>query len=409
MNELLRLALRSLLRNRRRSIITLGAVALGVAVVIFAHGFGDGLKQMLIMTQIDNRLGAIQIHKKGYLDAREAAPLELDLDDPAAIIAKVKAVPGVVAVSPRIRFGAILTDGRSSSIVMGEAIDPAQELAVCPGRTADLDKETGHFISAETLRGGILGRQLALAFGAKPGSSLTLSASGREGAVNALDLDVTGVTRGASSIFESKRSLVVPLAYAQGLLQMDGRVTELAVRVDDLERVPEVAAALGQILGPDLEVSTWQEVMPYLRDMVNRLGIILNGVSAVLFFIVIFGVVNTMLMNVYERVREIGTMLAVGVRRSQVLALFLFEAATIGLVGGAGGVVLGLTVTWLSAVRGVSLTPPGGVFQQIVHPVARLDLAAAALVVAVLGGLLAAAWPARKASLMNPVDALRTL
>jgi putative ABC transport system permease protein len=409
MRELIRLALRSLLRNRRRSAITLGAVALGVAVVIFAHGFGDGLMQMMVRNVLENRVGAIQIHKKGWLEASEAAPLKLDLEDPEALIARVRAVPGVSAVTPRLRFGAIVSDGRQSSIVIGEGVDPERELTVCPHRAADVDEAKGSFVSSAMPRGGVLGQELARAFDAKRGDSLTLSASGREGGVNALDLEVAGVTRGASSLFESKRSVVVPIAYAQELLQMTGRVTELAVRVDDLDRIPEVAAALQQALGPDVEVSTWDEVVPFLMEAVGRLKIVLTGVSAVLFFIVIFGVINTMLMNVYERVREIGTMLAVGVRRSQVLALFLFEAAAIGLVGGVIGAALGLALTALSAIDGMSLTPPGGVFPQIIYPVARLDIAALALVVAVLGAIVAAAWPARRASLMNPVEALRTL
>lgn len=409
MNELLRLALRSLLRNRRRSGVTLGAVALGVAIVIFGHGFGEGFTRMMIKNQIENRHGAIQIHRKGYLDASEAAPLDLDLPDAEALMAKARAVPGVVAVSPRIRFAAMIGDGKTSSIVMGEGIDPERELEVCPGRKLDVDPATGSYVTKDIVNGGVLGHELARAFHATPGDTLTLSGSGREGGVNALDLQVAGVSRGAASVFESKRSVVVPLEYTQNLLQMQGRVTEIAVRVADLESIPEVAAALRVALGPEVEVSTWDEVLPYLKDMLDRLAVILRGVSAVLFFIVIFGVINTMLMNVYERVREIGTMLAVGVTRRQVLALFFFEAGVIGLTGGLLGAALGLGLSVVTAIQGWSLTSPGGVYPQVVHPVARLDLAALTLVAAVVGAIVAAAWPARKASLMNPVDALRTL
>jgi putative ABC transport system permease protein len=255
----------------------------------------------------------------------------------------------------------------------------------------------------------VLGKELAKAFQAKAGDSLTLSASGREGGVNALDLEVQGVTRGAASLFESKRSVVVPLAYAQELLQMQGRVTEIAVRVQSLDQIPRVAADMQKALGPAYEVSTWDEVLPFMRDAVGRLKIVLRGVSAVLFFIVIFGVINTMLMNVYERVREIGTMLAVGVRRRQVLMLFLFEAGIIGLVGGLVGIAVGMSLTLLSSRIGIPLTPPGGVFPQIIRPVPMWHIALIALLVSTWGSLVASAWPARKASLMNPVDALRTM
>jgi putative ABC transport system permease protein len=407
--SLARLAMRSLVRNRRRSFITLAAVAVGVAVVIFAHGFGEGLMRMMVRNSLENRLGAMQVHAKGYLDASEGAPLKLDIANSEELIAKARTVPGVVAVAPRIRFGALVGNGRTSSIVIAEAIDATRELEVCPGRRAEVDQREGAFISAARPRGGVVGAELARSLHVKRDDLVTLSAAGREGAQNALDLEVAGVSKGAGSFLESKRVVLVPLSYAQELLQMNGRVTELAVRVDEIERIPEIAAALQATLGPDVEVSRWDEVMPFLRDAVARLGIILRGVSAVLFFIVVFGVVNTMLMNVYERTREIGTLMAVGVRRRQILALFLFEAAAIGLVGGLLGALIGLLGTLAAGARGITITPPGALFAQVIHPVARVDLAAGAIVVALIGAVLAAAWPAYKASRMNPVEALRTL
>lgn len=408
-SSLARLALRSLVRNRRRSFITLAAVAVGVAVVIFAHGFGEGLMRMMVRNSLENRLGAMQVHARGYLDASEAAPLKLDLPNAEELIAKTRAVPGVVAVTPRIRFGALVGNGRTSSVVVAEAIDPARELTVCPGRRAEVDEKAGAFISDERPRAGVIGAELARSLNVKKSDLVTLQAAGREGAQNALDLEVGGVSKGAASLFESKRVVLVPLPYAQELLQMQGRVTELAVRVDDIGRIPAIAAELQRVLGDDVEVSPWDEVMPYLRDAVARLAIVLRGISAVLFFIVVFGVVNTMLMNVYERTREIGTLMAVGVRRRQILALFLFEAAVIGVVGGVLGAIAGLAGTFAAGVQGITITPPGALFAQVLHPVARVDLAVGAIIVAVVGAVLAAAWPAYKASRMNPVEALRTL
>lgn len=408
-STLVRLALRSLVRNRRRSAVTLGAVALGVAVVIFAHGFGEGLMRMMVRNSLENRLGAMQVHARGYLEASEAAPLKLDLANPEELIAKARAVPGVVAVTPRIRFGALVGNGRTSSIVIAEAIDPEREVTVCPARSSEVDAQAGAFVSRDKPRAGVIGAELARSLKVKRGDLVTLQAAAREGAQNALDLEVGGVSRGAASLLESKRVVLVPLSYAQELLQMEGHVTELAVRVDEIERIPEIAEALQAALGSDVEVSRWDEVMPFLRDAVGRLGIVLRGISAVLFFIVVFGVVNTMLMNVYERTREIGTLMAVGIRRRQILALFLFEAAAIGLVGSLLGAAVGIALTLAAGVQGITITPPGALFAQIIHPVARLDLAAGAVIVALVGAVLAAAWPSWKASRMNPVDALRTL
>lgn len=242
--EVLRLAVRSLRRNRRRSALTLVAVIIGVAVVTFAHGFGAGLLQSIVRTLVDGRLGALQVHAVGYLDAVEAQPLKKDfaLDD--ALLAKVKAIPGVTAVAPRLRFGALVGDGTTATIVMVDAIEPAAELAVCPGRKGEVPAQNGAFVDNAQPRGGVLGAELAIGMKTKVEATLTLQAAGKEGQLNALDLEVRGVSRGASSMMESKRAVTVPLAYGQELLAMQGRATELAIGVDDMGRVDEVKAAL---------------------------------------------------------------------------------------------------------------------------------------------------------------------
>jgi putative ABC transport system permease protein len=201
--------------------------------------------------------------------------------------------------------------------------------------------------------------------------------------------------------------MTVTLPSAQELVSMEGRVTEIAVRVQDVVDAPAVASRLREALGPDYEVRTWDEVLPFLRDAQNRLRIVLQGVSLVLFLLVVFGVVNTMLMNVYERIQEIGTMLAVGARRSQVRMLFVLEAATLGLVGGSAGAVLGFVAASALAVNGLVITPPGAAFTYIVRPVPPVDIAILALVTAVLGASLAALYPANKAAALSPVEALR--
>jgi putative ABC transport system permease protein len=408
MPTMLRLALRSLARNRRRTAFTLVAVTIGVAVVVFAHGFGEGLVRSLVLQTVALRTGAIQIHAKGYLQATEAAPLKLDMQDDAALRAKIAAVPGVVAVAPRIRFGGLAGNGKVSTMILGEGLDPGVELLVCPARANEIDAGGGSWLRADAARGGVFGAELARALGAAPGGSLTLNAASRAGAVNALDLDVVGVTHGAAFL-ESKRIVAVPLAYAQELLGMQGRVTEYAVAVRDLDDVPRISADLRAALGDAYEVSAWDEVVPFLRDAVFRVRVVLKGVTVVLFAIVALGVVNTMLMSVFERVREIGTLLAIGWRRRRVLRLFLLEAATIGALGGVAGAALGWGVTSAASVRGFVFHAPGSSFEQVIRPVPSASIALAAVVVAGLGAVLAALYPARKASRMNPVDALRSV
>ncbi len=404
---LFRLAVRSLARNRRRSLITLLAMALGVALVVVAFGIGEGMRNLLISQAVDSRSGALQVHKKGYLDEQEALPLDLTLPHDDAFVARMARVPGVRAVSGRLAFTGLVTNGEIASMVMVQGLDPAREPRVTPGRAEELQPGDGSWLSPARETGAVVGRQLAESMDRELGSLLTLTAAGPGGAMNALDLEVAGIARGGV-MFESKRSVQVPLAYAQALLGMQGQVTEYAIAVDDLGAVDVVKRRLAQELGPDYEVSSWGDVQPFLRDMANRVGLILRGVSFVLFAIVVLGVINTMLMSVYERVREIGTLLAIGLRRRQVLWLFLSEALLLGALGGLVGALLGFGVTVLLGARGITFQVPGNVYEEHLFLVPSVTVALTAFLVAVLGALLAAAWPARKASLMNPVDALRS-
>ena len=399
-----RLALRSLLRNRRRSALTLAAVLVGTAVVVFAHGFGEGLVRMLVDGAIEKRIGALQVHAKGYLEASEAAPLTLDQD--AALVDVVAAVPGVVAATPRVRFAGVLSAGRRSSMVLAEGVDPVRERAVCPERAGEVPSSTGAFVDESAPDGIVISKELASALEVEVGDALVLQASGKGGQLNALDVVVRGVTAGAG-LLESKRVITVPLSLARELTTMEGRATEIAVSVKDVERLDPIIIALRAALPETSSVSTWAEVSPFLKDATLRLRVILGGISLVLFTIVVFGVVNTMLMSVYERVREIGTMMAVGTRRRQVLALFLWEAIVIGLVGAVAGALIGLALTALAGNAGISFGAPGTDVVQIVRPVPRLDVAALALVGSAVGAVLAALYPALRASSLHPAVALR--
>ncbi len=401
------LAIRSLVRNKRRSVFTLGAITVGVAVVIFINGFGYGLSGLMVSQTINTRVGAIQVHKRGYLKANEAAPLKLDMPDSGPFLEKIRGTPGVTAVAGRIRFGGTMSDGASGTMVLGQGLDPIQEFLTCPER-GDEVRDLGTHLRADKPRGAVLGGELAQAFKAQVGGFFSLSAPGREGAVNALDMEVAGITRGAATL-ENKRIVNVPLAFAQELLQMEGRVTEYAVAVKDITRIQEVAASLKARLGDDYEVSTWDEVLPFLKDTVERLRVIMTGISITMFVIVIFGIINTILMNVYERVREIGTMMAVGMRRRQVLELFLLEGLAMGLVGGLAGTVIGYSIIRYYAAVGIAMSPAGATYKQLVFPNASPMIAVYAVSAAVLGALLSAAYPARRASQMHPSEALRTL
>ncbi len=405
MSRLPALAIRNVGRNRRRTFITALTIAFGVTMVVSVRGVMFGLQTMMISDTVEGRLGALQVHRAGYLDAIDSVPLTLNLPYTPELLQKIRAVPHVKGVTGRIQFNGLVSNGQAQTMFVGRGLDVGHELEVCP-QLASTVKPGGGPLGAGDDAAALLGFELAQSFGVGVGQTVALQTTSPSGRANSLDLKVRGLSTSAFPL-ENKRVATVTLGTAQALLGLEGKVTEIAVAIDDVARVDEVAAALRQALGEGYEVSTWRELQPFLRDIISRQNFVLGMVSLILLVIVLTSIINTMLMSVFERVREIGTLLAVGVRRAQVMSIFLIEAAVIGVLGGLSGAVVGRTLVAIVASRGIHFELSGLNAVNVLRPVVTWPFVFGAVAVAILAALGAALWPAWRASRMNPVDALR--
>jgi putative ABC transport system permease protein len=406
MSSLSSLAARNVARNRRRSLVTLAAVLLGVTAVLVLRGFIDGFIRLMVDDIVQGKTGALQVHTAGYMDSSDALLLEPSIPYDEALLSRIRAVPGVTGVTGRIQFSGLVSNGVSQTMFVGRALDPVTEKQAVPRAGFDV-LPGGRALAEGDHAHAILGNELAQSFGGV--ERVTLASSSPKGRANSLDVSVEGLS--VSSLpFENKRVVAVPLKLAQELLGMEGRVTELAVAVDDLRNLERIAAELRRELGPEYEVHTWQELQPFVRDIISRQRFVMGLISLILFVIIITGIINTMLMSVFERVREIGTMLAVGMRRRQVLAMFLVEATLLGVLGGVGGVLLGSTIVRAMAARGIPMSAMlSNGSSSVLRPELSPSFILLTLGVAVVGALVASAWPAWRASRLDPVEALRSL
>jgi putative ABC transport system permease protein len=417
MSRLPALALRNVARNRRRSRITLGAILIGVAASVMLRGMNGGFVDFMVRDVVETRIGALQVHRAGYQDDYEGMPLALNMPADPAFVEKIRTVPGVTAVAGRIQFAGLVTNGLSQTMFVGRGIDVEAERQVCPRSGKDI-VAGGAPLGPGDRSAAVLGNELAQSFNAVPAGTVnaasavpafhtvTLSSASPEGRANSLSFAVRGLSRSAM-LFENKRVLTVSLADAQALLGLEGRVTEYAVAADDLSNLEAIAARVRTALGPEYEVHTWRQLQPFYSDVIRIQRFLIGLISFVLYAIVLTGIANTMLMSVYERVREIGTLLAVGLRRRQVLTLFLIEAAVLGVVGALIGAVVGRGLVGLLAWKGIHLQVGGGAIDTLLRPQVEPLYIAIVAVIAVIGAVIAAAYPAFKASRMNPVDALR--
>lgn len=400
------MAFRNVMRNRRRTLITLAAVVIGVAAVGTIRGVLNGLQHSIVLGTIEGTLGAIQVHRAGYMDNVLSTPLSLDFEADEALLSKIRGVKGVKDIAPRIQFAGTLTlsatEGNETpeALFFGAlAVDPAREPKVCPQRAKFFTEGT---VLDDTHV--VLGDALAAAFGAKNGAEAILLAPDRDGSLNGELATVGGAMR---AIMPGEMKVaVVPLALAQRLLRMEGKVTELAIAVDDVAQAGAIARELGEVLGPKFEVHTWEELAPERKTIMG----IQNGISAVIsvvfVMLMLLGVANTMLMSVLERTREVGTMMAVGLTRGSVLSLFLLEALVLGALGAGGGFVLMNVLTLALASKGIHFKPPNATMEIEIVPFLKPGFTLMVLLVAMGGAVLFALYPAVRASRLRPVQAL---
>ncbi|MHB8878752.1 MAG: ABC transporter permease [Myxococcaceae bacterium] len=392
MSRLLSLAARNLLRHRRRSVLSGLAIASRVVALVLIAGLSEGFLEFLATEVAEGRTGSIQVHRAGYLRSAQGAPLRLSLPDDEAFRSRLRSVEGVRAVSARLVFTGQVSNGRMQAAVLARGLEIEVEDAVCPRA---LDGLLPKLASGGLLLGG----GLTAAMGSRPGDVVALSAVGPTGRANAMDARLAGGLGGLYA-WDSSRTAALPLRLAQSLTGMEGRVTEYAVALEVPGTAGAVAARLKAALGPEVEVHTWAELTPFLRDALFYLRWMVGFAGLLLAVVVAAGITNTMTVSVYERTREIGTQLAVGMRRRDVRRLFLIEAAVLGVLAAVVGVAVGGRGRFARRSRRHSW--PG-----MVHPGLDWAVALVAAVGAVATALVAGLLPAHRAARLAPVEALR--
>ena len=428
---LVKLAVRNLQRNKKRTAITLVALVVGVGAMVGVRGFINGFRGMIIENQAKGLLGAVQVHRAGYVANVQASPLTIDMADTPELRATLGAVPGVKVVSPRIDFGAQLStpdrrpppedgselpeaDKGTSTFLMVTAFDPRVEIEVTPRRWEWVSAARGAMPPSADSPFIVLNDDFARALKLAPQAldaplppveqQAALITADREQSLSGENVVLGGTF--ASVTPNDRRVGLMSLGLAQRLLHMEGRVTEYALALEPGVDSRVVKDALQAKLGADYEVHTWEERIPFVTDLVETQTRIFNIVGTIVLLVVLLGIINAMLMSVLERVREIGTMLAVGMRRRKIAQLFLMEGAVLGLVGGLLGIGAGVLVVALLNRLGVELPAPGAKVASIIHPTVEPLFLLRTLVQAAVGASLAAIIPARRAAQLRPVEAL---
>lgn len=406
MGKFLLLAFRNVFRNRRRTVMTLMMVGSGVAGLLLVGGFFAFMMRGLRESTIRNGLGHIQIFTAEHFSRDEVHVLDTGISDWRQVASSVRSAEHVRGVAPRIEFYGMLSNGVKSSVFMGSAVEPQVErdMGFSPRLSAGRDLAANSDGEVEALIGTGVARSMSV----KVGDGLTILAVTADGALNGIDVQIVGIVNSGFKDLDD-RYLRISLPSAQRLLQSD-RVTNLVVGLDTTENTDKVAAAFGprlQGLSQKMELRKWIDLAAYYKQVRTLFSGIFLFLGIIVFFMVLMASVNTLLMAMMERTREIGTMLAMGTPRLWIVALFMVEATLIGILGAAVGLAGGNLIGVLLNASGLHIPPPPGTTVdmsfRVLH-VPALMIASSFMVIVSLA--LASILPALRASRLQIAEAL---
>ncbi|MDJ0783644.1 MAG: ABC transporter permease [Desulfosarcinaceae bacterium] len=403
----LQLAWRNIWRNPRRTAVILTAVIIGVWSMVGLGALMRGILIGMIQNNIDTLTGHIQIHQQAYPDD---PAIEHSISDPETWMSAARdALPAGSRWSQRIRIGAVVSNARHTrgAILMG--IDPAAEARLSFIGTAVTE---GAYLADGDTGGILIGRALAQQFDTRLGRKLILTAQDSDGEIVSRAFRIRGIYQAEMADTE-KGFLFVNRQSAQQLLKLGNRISEIAIRLPAHEMAVPVANDLkARLAGSPLRVRAWPEILPLLKAYVEMFDTFILIWFIVVFVAMGFGILNTTLMAVFERMREFGVLKALGMRPGRIVRGVLLETLLMLVLGIGAGNLLGLATCWGLSITGIDLSAMAeGVayagMARIITPVVWIrDLLRANLVVLLLG-LLVCLYPAIKAARMTPVAAMR--
>ncbi len=409
--KLARIALRNIGRNRRRSILSATATAIATMSMVALAAYINGMRLDMQANVSDMVTGHVQVQHKDYARYQQLNPLHLRVERPQELLARLDADPDVAASVARLPLPVGMFRGGETSGAMAIGMDMQRE-----SRFMRVDR----LVSAGRLpeagaNEAVLGTALASSLGVKPGDRITLLSPTMRRSSNALTFQIVGLV--VLPVDSMNRSyILIPLDRAEALARTDGAVTEVLVKARSEGRIPAVRASVERALADggwkDLKARTWTEASFFLAFFQMAEG--LYFVIGLVFFVLASTVlVNTTMMVVFERTREIGTVGALGMKGREIVRMFFLEALALAVIGAATGVLLGLAIAiplqligidMSSATQGLSFEVSGVIFAR-----PRVLTTVLIFLYAVSISCLAALLPARRAARIQPVEALRAI
>lgn len=399
------LAWRNIWRSKRRSLIIITAISLGLCCGLFASALMFGMGESMISSTIDNDLGHIQIHSTKFEDEKL---IRDTIPNTSFILNEVKKYKQVQGVSARTIVEGMVSSATTSSGVEIVGIDPKDEKNV-----TSIHKQitTGDYFGEKRKNQIVIGNKLAENLGVKERSKIVLSFQGLDGSIIYGAFRIAGIFQTSSSVFD-KSNVFVLNEDLFSLLNSPSISHEIVVRLSSIKLVDSVYIPLKAGL-KDVKVQDWGEFAPELKLFDEMMVTQLNIFLGIILFALLFGITNTMLMSVLERVREFGVLMSIGMKRIKIFIMIMLETIALSIVGGICGMVLASIVIAYFKNAGIDLSAftdglSAWSIGSILYPVLPIYFYFSLGFMIVVTAILSAIYPAIKAIRLKPAEAVRT-
>ena len=397
------LAFRNIVRQRRRSAIAIAAVAFGITALILANGFIEWIFLDFRESTIKSQLGHLQIVRPGYHDTGKADPYAFLLPDAVPELETPNEPQQIKAVAPRLSFSGLISHGDATLSFIGDGDDPRQQEVFGDA----LQISAGRNLSADDPLGIIVGEGLARNLGANVGDQVILLANTASRGTNAVEVTIRGLFSTVTKSYDDS-ALRMPIDTARQLLRTQGSHTWVVLLNDTSQTDIMLAKLRGKLQKDDLEIVPWYALADFYNKTASLFTKQIQGIRLIIALIILLSISNTMTMSVMERIGEIGTSMALGVKRAGIMRLFLSEGVLLGCLGGMLGLILGVLLAGVISSIGIPMPPPPGMARGYTGQIlVTWDIALESLTLAIATTLAASIYPAWRASRMQIVDSLR--
>lgn len=400
---LIKLAWRNIWRNRRRSLIVLTSVIVGLVAIIISDGLSNGMIGQMLFNQINLNISHIQIHEKGFNNNKVVKNY---IRNHEKIDRVLKNDPDIKAYSRRVFVTGILSSANNSSGVMIYGIDPSMEAKVSVIKKSMVE---GKYLG-NNKRDIIIGKKLAEKLEVEVGDKVVAMANTLKGDIGSEVFRIVGIFKTASSEFD-KSAIYIPAATEQSMLNIGDEYYEYGIITKDYENVDEVKDRLREELGGSYEVLSYKDLLPMLIYQIELYKETMWILNVIIGLALIFGIINSMLMSVFERIREFGVLMSIGMKNSRIYLMIVSEALMIGIVGTLAGLLAGLLLEIPLAHTGIDLSFFSSGLEAfgvgtVIYPVLSMSNILMSSLFMPFVAILGALYPAYKAIKLEPIYAI---